>query len=216
MTVTVLTIDAETLRDPHRPTGRRWHPHLGLDRPGPRQGRSAAGRRGSGGPTPAPAAKTVIDDDAGRRGGRVGEILAVPAQHEAMVRACRNLGRPGVAACAISAVDIALWDLKARSLGLPLSDLFGPARPEVPIYGSGGFTTYDDPPPPPSSRSGSRRDIPGSRSRSAKAWGTHPERDLAPGGPRPEGHRRGRGAVRRRQRWLHPEAGPSDRPAPGR
>ena len=74
-----------------------------------------------------------------------GDILSVPGQHEAMVRACRNLGRPGLAACAISAVDIALWDLKARSLDLPLCDLFGQARSEVPVYGSGGFTTYDDP-----------------------------------------------------------------------
>ena len=73
-----------------------------------------------------------------------GDVLSVPAQHEAMVRACRNLGRPGVAACAISAVDIALWDLKARHLGLALSDLSGQARIDVPIYGSGGFTTYDD------------------------------------------------------------------------
>jgi L-alanine-DL-glutamate epimerase-like enolase superfamily enzyme len=61
-----------------------------------------------------------------------------------MAKACRNLGRPGVAACAISAVDIALWDLRARQLGLPLVDLLGRAREDVPVYGSGGFTTYDD------------------------------------------------------------------------
>ena len=61
-----------------------------------------------------------------------------------MARAVRNLGRPGPAACAISAVDIALWDLRARSLGIALSDLFGQARSAVPVYGSGGFTTYDD------------------------------------------------------------------------
>ena len=63
---------------------------------------------------------------------------------EAMARAVRNVGRPGIAAMAISAVDIALWDLKARLLGCPLADLLGRARDEVPVYGSGGFTTYDD------------------------------------------------------------------------
>lgn len=61
---------------------------------------------------------------------------------QAMVRTVRNLGRPGVAAGAISAVDIALWDLKARSLGRPLFRLLGAYRHAVPIYGSGGFTTY--------------------------------------------------------------------------
>ena len=43
----------------------------------------------------------------------------------------------------ISAVDVALWDLKARLLELPLHRLLGAVRNEVPIYGSGGFTTYD-------------------------------------------------------------------------
>lgn len=43
---------------------------------------------------------------------------------------------------AISAVDAALWDLKARLLDLPLFKLLGAARAEVPVYGSGGFTTY--------------------------------------------------------------------------
>ena len=44
----------------------------------------------------------------------------------------------------VSAVDMALWDLKARLLGLPLHRLLGAVRTEVPVYGSGGFTTYDD------------------------------------------------------------------------
>jgi L-alanine-DL-glutamate epimerase-like enolase superfamily enzyme len=68
----------------------------------------------------------------------------VPAAQAAMVRAVRNAGRAGVAATAISAVDVALWDLKARLLGLRLARLLGAARESVPIYGSGGFTTYDD------------------------------------------------------------------------
>ncbi|MCQ8280001.1 mandelate racemase [Acetobacteraceae bacterium KSS8] len=59
-------------------------------------------------------------------------------------RAVRNVGRSGLAATAISAVDAALWDLKARLLGLPLAQLLGVRRNVVPIYGSGGFTSYDD------------------------------------------------------------------------
>ncbi|WP_078879344.1 enolase C-terminal domain-like protein [Streptomyces sp. NRRL B-24720] len=68
----------------------------------------------------------------------------VPAANEAMSRAVRNVGRPGLIAGAISAVDIALWDLKARLLGLPLVRLLGASRNEVRVYGSGGFTTYDE------------------------------------------------------------------------
>jgi L-alanine-DL-glutamate epimerase-like enolase superfamily enzyme len=60
----------------------------------------------------------------------------------AMVSAIRNLGRPGIGSMAISAVDIALWDLKARLLGVPLVTLLGAVRDEVPVYGSGGFTSY--------------------------------------------------------------------------
>jgi len=70
--------------------------------------------------------------------------LDVAGTAEAMARQVRNIGRPGVAAMAISAVDIALWDLKARLLGQSLAGLLGRALAEVPVYGSGGFTTYDD------------------------------------------------------------------------
>ncbi|HEY6538064.1 MAG TPA: enolase C-terminal domain-like protein [Candidatus Dormibacteraeota bacterium] len=59
-----------------------------------------------------------------------------------MVQSIRNLGRPGLCSMAIAAVDIALWDTKARRLGLPLHQLLGPVREAVPVYGSGGFTTY--------------------------------------------------------------------------
>jgi L-alanine-DL-glutamate epimerase-like enolase superfamily enzyme len=59
-----------------------------------------------------------------------------------MQHAVRNAGRPGIAACAISAVDQALWDRKARRLGVPLVDLLGAAHDQVPVYGSGGFCTY--------------------------------------------------------------------------
>jgi L-alanine-DL-glutamate epimerase-like enolase superfamily enzyme len=62
----------------------------------------------------------------------------------AMRRSVRNLGRSGLAACAISAIDAALWDLKACVLDVPLATLLGSCRERVPIYGSGGFTTYSD------------------------------------------------------------------------
>src|SRR5919198_178267 len=60
-----------------------------------------------------------------------------------LVGAVRNMGRPGIAATAISAIDAALWDLKARLLSVPLIDLLGRARQEIPAYGSGGFCSYD-------------------------------------------------------------------------
>ena len=56
----------------------------------------------------------------------------------------RNLGRSGICATAISAIDTALWDAKAKLLDLPLAQLLGTARDAIPIYGSGGFTTYSD------------------------------------------------------------------------
>nr|WP_202420197.1 enolase C-terminal domain-like protein [Actinomadura rayongensis] len=73
------------------------------------------------------------------------DALATAAVHEAQCRALRNAGRPGIGGKALSAVDCALWDLRARLLGVPLHRLLG-AAPDasVRIYGSGGFTTYDD------------------------------------------------------------------------
>ncbi len=72
------------------------------------------------------------------------DAFDIPRLWLAMVGAVRNIGWRGVAACAISAVDVALWDLKARLLDLSLARLLGRARDSVPIYGSGGFTSYDD------------------------------------------------------------------------
>jgi L-alanine-DL-glutamate epimerase-like enolase superfamily enzyme len=71
------------------------------------------------------------------------DAMSPQAAWAAMVRAIRNLGRPGISSMAIAAVDLALWDLKARLLGMPLCKLLGMARDRVPIYGSGGFTAYD-------------------------------------------------------------------------
>lgn len=73
-----------------------------------------------------------------------GDPLSIPALWDRMVASVRNVGWRGVAACAIAAVDVALWDLKARLCRVPLAQLFGLARASVPIYGSGGFTSYTD------------------------------------------------------------------------
>jgi L-alanine-DL-glutamate epimerase-like enolase superfamily enzyme len=56
--------------------------------------------------------------------------------------ALRNAGRPGIGSMAIAAVDIALWDLRARLLDMSLIDVLDDQHDEVPLYGSGGFTSY--------------------------------------------------------------------------
>jgi L-alanine-DL-glutamate epimerase-like enolase superfamily enzyme len=104
---------------------------------------SAGGLTGTGWTYAGPGAQVVIDGElAGCLEGQ--DVFDLPALWQAMVDACRNMGRPGLVSCAISALDIALWDLKARLLGVPLARLFGRCRERVPVYGSGGFTTYDD------------------------------------------------------------------------
>ncbi len=70
------------------------------------------------------------------------DAMTPQAAWQAMVRQTRNVGRPGITSMAIAAVDTALWDLKARLLGLPLGSLLGAVRDRVPVYGSGGFTAY--------------------------------------------------------------------------
>jgi L-alanine-DL-glutamate epimerase-like enolase superfamily enzyme len=70
------------------------------------------------------------------------DAMSPPAAWSAMQGAIRNAGRPGVGAMAVSAVDIALWDLKAKLLEVPLADALPRFHDAVPIYGSGGFTSY--------------------------------------------------------------------------
>ncbi|NJC71218.1 mandelate racemase [Planosporangium thailandense] len=122
--------------------------------------------------------------------GLVGEVLAdvvtgrcaldVPGCYDAMVRRARNIGRPGVAATAISAVDAALWDLKARLFGVRLARLLGVVHDAVPVYGSGGFTTYD------SARLAEQLGhwvhelgIPRVKIKIGESWGGEVDRDLA-------------------------------------
>jgi L-alanine-DL-glutamate epimerase-like enolase superfamily enzyme len=68
----------------------------------------------------------------------------IEAIHAALDRQVRNWGRPGLVSNAISAIDTALWDLKARILGQPLALLLGRQRNETTAYGSGGFTSYSE------------------------------------------------------------------------
>jgi L-alanine-DL-glutamate epimerase-like enolase superfamily enzyme len=101
----------------------------------------ASGQTGVGYSYTTAAAAAVVDDLlAAEVVG--GDALSPPAAWSRMRRAVRNAGYPGLVASAVSAVDVALWDLKARLLGVGLSTLLGRVRAAVPVYGSGGFTSY--------------------------------------------------------------------------
>ncbi|GAB3569026.1 enolase C-terminal domain-like protein [Amycolatopsis endophytica] len=106
-------------------------------------------------------------------------VLDVPAAWTAMQHRIRNLGRPGLVSCALSAVDIALWDAAARVLDVPVSRLLGRVHERVAVYGSGGFTSQntaqltaqlDD--------WVRRRGIPRVKIKIAESWGTEVSRDL--------------------------------------
>jgi L-alanine-DL-glutamate epimerase-like enolase superfamily enzyme len=103
------------------------------------------------------------------------DVLDVTASWVAMCGAVRNLGRPGVCAMAISAVDTALWDLKARLLKLPLVKLLGQVRESAPVYGSGGFTTYSNTRLQEQLGGWAKQGIP----RVKMKIGTHPGQDVA-------------------------------------
>ncbi|MBA3778104.1 MAG: mandelate racemase [Chloroflexi bacterium] len=107
------------------------------------EARDQGGHTGRGFTYGARAAAGVIDERL--RDVVVGaDVERVQSVWDAMVGCVRNVGRQGIAASAISAVDIALWDLRARAHEIPLYRLIGERRDRVPVYGSGGFTTYDE------------------------------------------------------------------------
>jgi L-alanine-DL-glutamate epimerase-like enolase superfamily enzyme len=103
----------------------------------------AGGERGLGFTYGDAAVAKLID-------GKLGPLIVghdpmdVTAAWSRMVHSIRNLGRAGICAMAIASVDVALWDLKARLLELPLVTLLGAQRDSLPVYGSGGFTSYSD------------------------------------------------------------------------
>ncbi len=72
------------------------------------------------------------------------DALAPPAAWAKMQHAIRNAGHPGVGAMAVAAVDVALWELKAQRLDVALADCLPRFHERVPVYGSGGFTSYAD------------------------------------------------------------------------
>jgi L-alanine-DL-glutamate epimerase-like enolase superfamily enzyme len=72
------------------------------------------------------------------------DALAPAATWSRIHAALRNVGQQGVGAMALSAIDVALWDLKARLLGVALADLLPRFHRRVAVYGSGGFTSYSD------------------------------------------------------------------------
>lgn len=65
-----------------------------------------------------------------------------PAVWRSMFDQLRNDGRPGVGSMAVSAVDTALWDLRARLMEQPLFRTLPTFHDRVPVYGSGGFCNY--------------------------------------------------------------------------
>jgi L-alanine-DL-glutamate epimerase-like enolase superfamily enzyme len=135
------------------------------------------GQRGLGYSYASAAAGTLIEETLAR------SVLGcavedVGAAWEAMVRSVRNLGRPGIASHAISAVDAALWDLKARVLGVPLFQLLGPRRKAVPVYGSGGFTNYSLDRLREQFEAWIEHGISLLKMKVGKDWGTRPEEDV--------------------------------------
>lgn len=107
------------------------------------------------------------------------DVLDVSGCWSAMHRACRNLGTRGLVMQAISAVDIALWDLKARLLGVSLSSLFGQLRDAVPVYGSGGFTTMNTQQLHDQIRTWTEAGCAAMKIKIGQGWGTQETRDLA-------------------------------------
>lgn len=138
----------------------------------------AADQTGLGWTYSAPAAAVVIHDklaDAVRDR----DAHDIAAGWAAMHRACRNLGTKGLVMQAISAVDMAWWDLKARLLNMPISTLLGQCRSEVPIYGSGGFTSLTDAQLEEQVAWRQSVGCTAMKIKIGEAWGTRTDRDLA-------------------------------------
>lgn len=72
------------------------------------------------------------------------DIFETEVVWQDLVQFLRGVGRKGVVFCAISAIDIAMWDLKGKAVGLPLYKLFGGNQKKIPAYCTGGWTSYSD------------------------------------------------------------------------
>jgi L-alanine-DL-glutamate epimerase-like enolase superfamily enzyme len=137
--------------------------------------------------TYAPRAAAAVVDELLRPVVTGRDALDVEGSWEAMVRAIRNAGRPGLVGMAISAVDIALWDLAGRLRDQSLIDLWSSTAHEpvdaahsgpVPVYGSGGFTTYDDHRMRDQLQHWVDLGCRAVKIKIGESWGTHTERDL--------------------------------------
>ncbi len=138
----------------------------------------AGGRTGLGWTYSSPAAAAVIHDKlidavAGR------DPFDIAGAWSAMHRACRNLGTRGLVMQAISALDVALWDLKARLCGTSLSNLLGQLRTAVPIYGSGGFTTLNTDQLQDQITQWTEAGCTAMKIKIGQSWGADPGRDIA-------------------------------------
>ncbi|MFN2562897.1 MAG: enolase C-terminal domain-like protein [Jatrophihabitans sp.] len=122
------------------------------------------------------AAQVIADHLAGAITGR--DAFDIAAGWSAMHRACRNIGTQGLVMQALSAVDVAWWDLKARLLEAPLSTLLGRCRTEVPTYGSGGFTTLTDEQLAEQVRWWQSAGCTAMKIKVGESWGTRVDRDL--------------------------------------
>jgi L-alanine-DL-glutamate epimerase-like enolase superfamily enzyme len=100
----------------------------------------AGGKTGIGYTYSNPAAAVVIHSFSKILKGK--NCLHISEITESLIRFIRNDGQCGIAMTAVSAVDIALWDLKAKILEIPLCVLLGQNQSSMLIYGSGGFTSY--------------------------------------------------------------------------
>jgi L-alanine-DL-glutamate epimerase-like enolase superfamily enzyme len=138
----------------------------------------AGGTTGLGWTYGSPAVATVVSSHlAGVVQGRAPGDIA--GGWEAMHRACRNFGTRGSVGQAISAVDMAWWDLAARLMDAPLTRLLGSCRSSVPVYGSGGFTTFSDEQLAEQVAGWAAAGCGGMKIKIGESWGTRVSRDLA-------------------------------------
>ncbi len=142
------------------------------------EAKDSSGERGLGYSYASPAAGDLVRDTL------AGQVIGMDAEDtgaawDKMFSAVRNIGRPGVSSSAISAVDIALWDLKARLAGKALFELLGPHRCAVPIYGSGGFTSYTEKELIDQLAGWVEQGIPRVKMKIGKDCGTRPQEDIA-------------------------------------